>query len=235
MTKVKLYKRIKDAAILYKINDISGLNNKLIESLEWPENGSMLGFVFKPVSLDKKPFRVKLSSKYIVNVGYCSQGKGLKKLGKSVPQAGIEIRVPKSFAELKRVWKLVENYYCLFGGKYVTKAFKKEGKVFEAKYLKKTRSVIIIKEGKPMGLFSMLAYKGTLEKTHDLMAIHQVLPGLSARERNSAYYQVAQWMKKNATKQMIVSVNNIDVVSRKFFIGLGFRPSRVILERFDKK
>ena len=81
----------------------------------------------------------------------------------------------------------------------------------------------------------MLAYKGALEKTYDLMALHQFLPGLSAQERKSAYYQVAQWMKKTATKQLLVYVNDFDVDSRKFFVELGFRPSRVILERFDKK
>ncbi len=84
-----------------------------------------------------------------------------------------------------------------------------------------------------MGLFSIFAIKGLSGKKHDLMVWHNLLPGLSTRERNSAYYQAAKWIKKTATKQIFVYLHNFDSASQKFFTGLGFRPYRVILERFD--
>ncbi len=235
MTKVKFYRRIKDAAVLYKINDVSGLNNKLIESVDWPENIPMLGFEFKPVAVDKKPFRVKLSSKYSISVTYCSKGKGLKNIGKSVSQAGIDIRTPKSFSELKRVCKLIADDYYVIGGKYVTNNFKKGSKDFVVNNLKKTRSIIITKNREYVGLFSIFGIKGLSGEKHDLMAWHNLISGLSTAERNSAYYQAAKWMKKTTDKKVFVYVHNFDSASRQFFTGLGFRPYRVIIERFDKK
>ena len=236
MIKVKFYKRFKNYAVMYKINDISGLNNKLIESLDWPEDFSAISFDFKSSQLDeKKTFSIKVSSKYGGRVAYCSQGKGLKNIGKSVPQAGIELRPPKSFAELKKVHKEIIEYYYRLGGKYVTKNFKKFVEEHGEKYLKKVNPIVIVKSKKVVGLFAILNDKGASGKVYDTMAWHNLLPGLSSRERKSAYYQAAKWIKENATRQVAVVVDNFDPASRKFFIGLGFKPYRVIITRLDKK
>ena len=236
MTKIRLYKQFKNYALMYKIDDISKLNNKLIESIEWPKDISALAFDFKSAQLDKKKtFSIKVSPKYGGRVAYRSQGKGLKNIGESVPQAGIELRAPKNFAELERVQKKVTNYYYKLGGKYVTAEFKKLGKEYLKKYLKKANPIIIVKGKKIVGLFAILTDKGADGKVYNVMAWHNLLPGLSTMERKSAYYQAAKWIKENTTKQIAVVVDNFDPASRKFFIGLGFKPYRIIITRLDKK
>ncbi|MCK4935542.1 MAG: hypothetical protein KAR84_01705 [Elusimicrobiales bacterium] len=236
MVKVKFYKRIKDVAILYKINDISKLNNKLIESLEWPENMLMMGFDFKSAQLDKKKtFSIKVSSKYGGRVAYCSQGKGLKNIGESVPQAGIELREPKNFEELRKVHRKILSSYFKLAGKSISVKYKKLFKEYSEKYLKKVNPIVIVKGKKVVGLFAILNDKGASGKVYDTMAWHNLLPGLSSRERKSAYYQAAKWIKENATRQVAVVVDNFDPASRKFFIGLGFKPYRLIITRLDKK
>jgi hypothetical protein len=230
MKKMKPYKITSNAA-LYRVKDAGQVNQELVDSVDWPKSKVMLGFDFKQLPLVAgKPPRFKVSKELDHRIACYSPGIGLKK-PEAFPAAGIEVRSPKSFAELKKVNTLCHKAFYKQWGKLVRHDYKAELKEYEKDYLAKTQSLIILKNGKPAGLYSHMQFQSVLGMKLDTLTWHNLLPGLSLGERRSAHYQAALWLKDTCTTKIAVVFSLFDREAYEFFSGLGFYTRRALFIR----
>ena len=92
----------KSWGVFYRVRDVAGINKKLIESLEWPEN-ICLGISFNPVKLTEFLDRKVRFPSYNATLCCYTSGPGVRKVYPPVPSCGIEVRPPLSFSELKHL------------------------------------------------------------------------------------------------------------------------------------
>lgn len=211
---------------VYKAAAPRRVDAAFMKSFEWPAGADGIAIDMKaPVPLAKLQ-SVACPPGHSLRLGCHSDGKGVKYAVKNVPAAGIETRPPKNFSELKRVHALARNsYYKTWAGR-MYKNFKKDMSGYEKDLLAKTNSLIVLKGGRPAGLFSLCDGKQK-GKPFNLVAWHNLLPGLSAAERRSAFHQAALWMRECSDRPYAVGLDGFDKASIAFFAGLGFKVWRI--------
>ena len=215
----------------YRVPAPRRIDTAFLKSMDWPKDKPGLRIEFtSAISLAKLP-PVKLPGGYLVRLACNSARKGVKRAGENVPAAGIEARPPKNLAELKKVNLLVYKAYVKTWGKKVGRNFSAASLEYQKKYLPITKSLIMFKQGKPVGLYSLLKYALPSGKLCDLVAWHNHMPGLSAAERRSFWHQGAVWFSKTAKRQLVVGLDLFDKESLQFFSILGFKVTRIRFER----
>lgn len=232
MKVLKPYKK-KSWGIFYRVSRVSDISKKLITKLEWPEN-ICLGISFKPM-----PLKVLLEKKLLLPAEYkatlcCySQGRGVRKTYPPAPSFGVEVRPPKSFTELKRLQIKMALDFARRRKGGLDKQFKKSLKEYVQKSLGKTESLVLMRKGRPEGLFSLLpAVGGNVQPVkYDGITWHQFPRNISSKERQSAYYQVSNWLKAAARLQVAVKISPKDVAFAKFLAGMDFVVSSVQFSR----
>jgi hypothetical protein len=216
---------------VYRIPPPKRVDLALLKSFDWPKDASSLRLELKTPVLLGKLADVKVPSRYWVRLSCYSAGKGLKYSGKAVPAAGIEARLPKNFAELKRVNVMAHNKFRQAWGKRMSKGFWADSKAYERDYLPKTKSLIMFRKGKPAAFYSLLEYQPPKGKKYSLVAWHNPLGRLSPAERRSVWHQASLWLSKTAKHQLGVGLDGFDKESIEFFSRLGFRVTRLRFER----
>lgn len=232
MKALKPYKK-KPWGIFYRVNQVCDISKNLITTLEWPEN-ICLGISFKPMPLEALlEKKLRFPAEYKATLCCYSQGRGVKKIYPSVPSFGIEARQPKSFAELKRLQINMALDFAKRQKGGLSDQFKKALREYVQTSLGKTKSLILMRKGRPEGLFSLLPAVGgnVLPVKYDGITWHQFPRNISGKERQSAHYQVSNWLKAVARLQVAVKISPKDMAFAKFLAGMDFVVSSVQFTR----
>ena len=90
-----------------------------------------------------------------------------------------------------------------------------------------------MRKGCQEGLFSLLPAVGgnVLHVKYDGITWHQFPKNISSKERQSAYYQVSNWLKAVSGLQVAVKISPEDIAFAKFLAGMGFVVSSVQFSR----
>lgn len=232
MKALKPYKK-KPWGIFYRVNQACDISKNLITTLEWPEN-ICLGISFKPMPLEALlEKKLRFPAEYKTTLCCYSQGRGVKKIYPSVPSSGVAARPPKSFIELKQlqIKMALDLARRQKGG--LNDQFKKALNEYVRKSLGKTRSLVLMRKGRPEGLFSLLPAVGgnVLPVKYDGITWHQFPKNISGKERQSAYYQVSNWLKAVARLRVAVKISPKDIAFAKFLAGMDFVVSSVQFTR----
>ena len=215
---------------IHKIAVPRVIDKTLLTAYGWSAEVPSVRFEFKKtLKLAKFPL-VKIPAGCLLRLGASAPGKKLGYSGKAAPATGIEARPPRNFAELKRVNRLAHRAYLKEWGTKVGGFFLTAAKKFETKYLPKTRSLIMLRKGKPVALYSLLKYaeKG---RTTDIVTWHCPFVRLSPAEVRSVWYQASSWMDSASKGRLVVGLDHFDKASVKFFAGLGFKVDRIRIVR----
>lgn len=226
----KAYK-VTERFLFYKVGAPGRITQSLVNSLYWPAELRGLCLEFKSVKLDPaKPISPKLSPKYTSTIACYSPAGGIK-LRARVPEAGITVRPPKSFAEFKRIAALDEKIFLRLWGKKMSPEAKAGYSLMSSKKIRSIKALIAFKKNKPVAFFGYMKHKGVSGKTYDALTSWNLFPGLSPAEGRSAFYQAGLWLKKNSKRQNSISLGTYEKVPVKFFAESGFTCCRVIVER----
>ena len=234
MNPMKPYK-ITKTSILYRVKTLAQVTQGLVSSVEWPADKQLLCFDFKSVKLNpaKSP-KFKVSSKYCHRIACYSPSPGLMNPGRPCPPAGVSVRAPKSLVELRQLSKKhFFRYWRLWGDK-VGANFTEGYPEYHRDWLPKVKALVVVKDGKDVGLYTHTPITGVAGKRLDNMCWHSLLPGLSKAERASAHYQAALWLKATTKLKISVVFSLVDRESYEFFSGIGFSTCRAIFSRRRK-
>jgi len=232
MKALKPHKK-KSWGIFYRVNRVCDISKDLIATLEWPEN-ICLGISFKPMPLaallEKK---LRFPVEYKATLCCYSQGRGVKKIYPAIPSFGVESRPPKNFSELKRLQIKMALDFARRQKGGLNKQFRKGLNEYVQKSLGKTKSLILMRKERPEGLFSLLpAVGGNVQPVkYDGITWHQFPKNISTKERQSAYYQVSNWLQVVARLQVAVKISPKDIAFAKFLAGMDFAVSSVQFSR----
>lgn len=232
MKALKPYKKM-SWGVFYRVNQVRDITKTLITTLEWPDN-ICLGMSFKPMSLEVfLKSKLRFPSEYKATLCCYSQGRGVKKTYPPVPSFGVEVRPPKSFTELKQLQIRMALDFARRRKGGLDKQFRKSLKEYVQKSLDKTESLVLMRKGRPEGLFSLLpAVGGNVQPVkYDGITWHQFPRNISSKERQSAYYQVSNWLKAAARLQVAVKISPKDIAFAKFLAGMDFVVSSVQFTR----
>ena len=155
MNAIKPFKR-NDWGIFYKVAAASEIDGAFIKSLDWPEK-ICLGIIFKPLPLNRAAkLKFKTFEKYRMSFSCTSRGKRLRKIYPLVPSVGIESRPPENLTELKKIQGMMVKALAAKRKSGLDKNLKKALDEYSRTLLEKTESLVIMREGRPAGLFSLL-------------------------------------------------------------------------------
>lgn len=232
MKALRPYKKM-SWGIFYKVNRVRDITKSLIATLEWPDN-ICLGMSFKPMSLEVfLKNKLRFPSEYKATLCCYSQGRGVRKTYPPVPSFGVEVRPPRNLTELKRLQIRMALDFARRRKGGLDKQFKKSLKEYVQKSMAKTVSLVLMRKGRPEGLFSLLpAVGGNVRAVkYDGITWHQFPRNISGKERQSAYYQVSNWLKATARLQVAVKISPKDIAFAKFLAGMDFVVSSVQFSR----
>jgi len=201
--------------------------------LEWPED-ICLGISFKPMPLKALlKNKLRLPSEYRAAICCYSRGRGSRKTYPAAPSFGIETRPPKNLKELKRLQISMAYDFARRKKGGLNKQFKKSLRGYLEQSLAKTKSLILTRNARPEGLFSLLpAVGGNVSPVkYDGITWHQFPGKITANQRKSAYHQVSKWLKKTANLQVAAKFSPGDIALIKFLSGIDFVVSSVQFTR----
>lgn len=229
MKKISLFKST-PRVDWYKVPGPGAVDQKLIDSLDWPVEKPYVCFIFPRTKLDPaKPLRFKVSRKYMGNVRVFTPARTLKLPPEPASLAGITVRPPKSLAELKRVNRLDHAAHLKRDGKKAGYSAWNEYKAYEKTFMPKATALMFFRKGKFFGLAVHFPHDIFNVGKRDHLGWHVSFKGLNPAERRSAEYQQALWLKKTARRGLTLSLG--DGESYKFFARMGLTADRIGYER----
>ncbi len=214
----------------YRIKEMASIDTAFVEALDWSADVPWLVIDFKAQALrpGKMP-RLDISRKYNLMLG-CIEGKVLK-VPAPCPEAGITARPPKSKAEVKKVLRAAFLQYVKSLGKRLGPAFEKNYRQFENSMVKSAEALVILKDGKPCGLFAFVPHTDVYGRKFCHITWHNFFSPLTPGQRRSAQRQAVLWLKKNAKQRLSVALDLYLKEYYEFFAGLGFSVSSLWVER----
>lgn len=230
MKKIKPFKVTKSGP-LYRVKKTSQVDQKLIDSVEWPSDQRLLSFDFKPVRMPSKPISFKIPREYCWRLACYSPSLGIKSTLKPCPLDGITSRPPASYAEHLRASRAAYRSYLKRWGKLVPPGIITSYPKYEKESVKKSASLLIFKGKKLAGLYSHIKTTGVMGDKQNYISWYELFPGLTAAELRSAHYQAALWLKKTAKRKVSALVESYEKEPFGFFSSLGFIARRVVIER----
>jgi len=216
----------------YRVKGPADVNQKLVDSIDWPKDKPYLNFVFPKQKISAaKPIRLKVSRKYLVSINTISGAGGIKVPPKPSSLAGIVTRPPKDLAELKRLNKMDQKEVLRKEGKKAGYSVWNDYKRYEQEIMPKAKALLFYRKGKFSGLAVHFKSEIFSLGTCDHLGWNPGFEGFTAAERRSAEYQQALWMKKTAKRGLSVILDPVPNQHYKFIAGLGQVVGRVRMER----
>jgi hypothetical protein len=216
----------------YRVKSPADINQKLLDSVDWPKDKPYLNFIFPKQKVSAaKPLRFKVSRKNLVSVNCVATGRGIKVPPKPASLAGIVTRPPKDLAEFKRLNKLDHKEVLRKEGKKAGYGVWNDYKRYEKELMPIAKALLFYRKGKFAGL--AVHFKSDIFSIGkcDHLGWHAGFEGFTPAARRSAEYQQALWMKKTAKRGLSVLTDLPLGPYFKFLAGLGLVTGRVRLER----
>jgi hypothetical protein len=216
----------------YRVKGPADIDQKLLDSIDWPKDKPYLNFVFPKQKLSAaKPLRFKLSGKYLVSINCVAGARGIKIPPMPSSIAGIATRPPENLAELKRLNKLDHKEVLRKEGKEAGYSVWHDYKRYEEEIMPKAKALLFYRKGKFSGLAVHFKSEFFSIGKCDHLGWHSDFKGYTPAERRSAEYQQALWMKKTAKRGLSVLLDPVPGPYYKFIAGLGLVLGRVRVER----
>ncbi len=217
-----------DRVIMYNAGEFSNVTDELVAAVNWPKGVDMLSFSFEPFSPAGGYVKHALKNDYVIRYMFAGKASALKPLGRPLKASPVTAREPRNADEAAAVTRatLFKNFP-LTGGK-TGPAFRKEA----ANYIKsikkgKVRSILLFKNGRNMGIASMMDGKrldGKKSSTFTWLWLDKRLP---KAEYADAQYKATKWVKDTA-KEYVGSANfDHRKEAQKDDSRFGLKPYRI--------
>jgi len=220
---------------MYHIRDYSELSDKLIESVEWPKSVANIFFDFKPFSPKGGLLKHRVSRKYYVRYVLGGKRSALKPIGRAMKDSPIEMRPPKSVAEVrKHTAAAVYNEYLKPYKKHLDGSFEAETRRYLAQ-LGKTKSMLLFKGLRNVGLATVIhrvRWDGKPVSVVTWMFVDESLP---PAEKKDAYFKLYGWLKKSCREYISWYTHDFSTGEQTLCHSLGLKPYRVFFHRRWKK
>lgn len=234
MKHLELISKLKQS-YMYHIRDYSEVSDKLIESVEWPDSVPDLFFDFKPFSPAGGLLKHRVSRKYYVRYILGGKRSALKPIGRAMKDSPIEIRPPRSVAELRKYSKATINEdYIKPYKRHMDGSFEKEVRGYLAR-VGETKSMLLFKGGKNVGLVSIAHSVRWDRKPVSIVTWLFVKETLPPAEKKDAYFKLYAWLKKNCREYLAWYTHDFSTEEQKLCHSLGLKPYRVFFHRRLKK
>lgn len=208
--------------IIYKTKKLDIVTNKLISSLEWPNNLRTLEILFdEDIENIHMILNRRISRKYVVKLIYSVvRDKLLMPQPKQIFKK-IRLRPPLSETELKFIFIKTQALFFIGSyAEYLDHTYFVDTANFIKDDLKASESVCFIKNKQHIGLLNVLH----LDNKTDLIAWIWIAQELSAEERQTVHYRLVNWLQKSSAENIISVVHSFNTRSNLFFRKLGFKP-----------
>lgn len=229
---IRLYKKFARMNV-YKAGDGAVIDQKLLDSVDWPQKNPYCSFIIKRVPLNPaRPLRFAVSNKY-AQMLYCFYPKSGIKLHPPPATTGITARPPKSLAELVRVSYLEKVKLLKLEGKKAGYSVRHDWQVYKTKFLPKAKALLFFKGEKFQTLCVCFRRRNIYGEMESYISWHPKLGGLTPAEARSVRYQEALWLKKHEKGRVSGFSMAKGDANYKFLAALGFETDRVVFERKD--
>lgn len=221
--------------VMYNVSDFSNVTDELVAAVNWPKGVETLSFSFEPFSPAGGYVKHKLRGAYVIRYIYGGKTSTLRLLGKELKSSPIEARAPKNVKEALAVTKatLCENSAAERRRK--GPAYQKELRRYLATISgRKTKSVLLFKNGRSVGIASMLdsiRLDGKKCSTFTWFWIDKRLP---KAEYEDARYKATKWVKENAQEYLASANFDYNKEAQRWDSRFGLKPYRVFFAHKGK-
>jgi hypothetical protein len=236
MPKAKLVKKGKDFVVL-QVPSYTAVTGEMAEKYLHGNIKSILFRFPSPKALPENGVTFqRVDPKYATKLLFrCDSG--LKQLGKRPAKPLVRLVIPASGEELGRESRRTLTRFSLdTGGSYMSDRARRGYEKYIRDIAPKTNSIFIMKDGKILGMFSIVDDWKDGGKKCRLLAWSYIDASLSKAERADAHYQASRWLIKNtAGLQVIAGIYAANARSQKFHFKLGMRPVAVAIKPMREK
>lgn len=218
-------------SLMYHVKDYSLITDKLINSVNWPKNIPVLFFDFKPFRPAGGVAKHKVKGRYVVRFVFGGFTRRLKPAGKPLQNSPIISRPPKNPQEAYTVTKKSIAEHAAAHARLYGKSFKAETRGYLAKVKKHTRSILLFKGDRNVGILTLFDNKRWDGKPCSTMTWMHIDKRLPKGEYLDALYQVTKWGIQNAKETFAVFNHADEIADHKFETAMGLRPYRINFRR----
>ncbi len=218
-----------EETILYKLEDLSRLNDKTLKNLKWPEGVRSKMFILTgKTDEDEKIFAALPGTAPVW--GLYSADKADLVADESVPfLPSIRLRPLKALYDVRKAYLDTRESWYRARNAEVTPRQIAENKNFLENFLPESRHVCFEKSGKPAGLLLLNEYSDYLGKLADLVTWAWEEPALNADERRVIHAAMGAWLGVNAEGRVHAYAAASNPGAIRLFKDLGFRLEAVRL------
>jgi hypothetical protein len=212
--------------LLYYTKDYALITDKLIASMEWPKAVPLLGFAFNPFAPKGGCLGKKVKGDYVVRYMYGAKTSSLKPVGKEMKSSPLTLRPPKNAKETLAITKATLGKYTAGNRSKNGTRFSEEVKNYLA-MIRKVRSVLVFKDGKNVGIASLLDGVRLEGGKCSTLTWLWISPQLPPAQRKDALYKATKWVKDNALEYIASCEFAYDRKSQQQDSQMGLKPYRI--------
>ena len=216
-----------EETILYKLENLSKLNDKTLKKLKWPEGvRSKLFILTGRTDEDEKTFAALAGTAPVW--GLYSADKADLVVDESVPfLPSIRLRPLKALYDVRKAYlDTRESWYRERNAKASPRQTAENNNFLE-NFLPESRYVCFEKSGKPAGLLLLNEYSDYLGKLADLVTWVWEEPSLNSDERRVIHAAMGAWLGTNAEGRVHAYAAAANAGAIKLYKELGFRLEAV--------
>lgn len=220
--------------VLYKLEDLSRLNDKTLKNMKWPEGVRSKIFILTgKTDADLEVFEA-ISAKDSV-WGLYAADKSDFTVNEDVPfLPSIRLRPLKALSDVRKAYLDTREGWYRERKVEMTPRQIAENRNFLENFLPESRCLCLEKGGKLAGLLLLNEYSDYLGKLADLIPWVWVEASLNGDERQVIHAAMEAWLAKNVADRAQAYVAASNPRSIKFFKELGFRLEAVRVIRENK-
>lgn len=233
--KLKLLKRGEDR-MTYSLPSVEMLSEKLVDSLEWPEDKPILALLFPAKKVPKgAPILDMVSTrKYLCRTTYIGTKRSIPARDVDGARYGLKLAPFRSREEYGKVY--LRTYAADFlkpFRDYQEKGYKKENREYFEKEFPGTKGISVRKDGKVVGMLSVMQMpeNGRAYRPLSWIAWLWVDGRLPKEERKAAHGLLGNWLKKLPGKYFGGAIHAVNLKSQNWFLRMGARPVQIFFLR----
>lgn len=229
MTQRPILVKKEERKIIFKVPNLAGITDAVVDRLAWPKNIPLLWLKFdKGAERCHEVLKRNVSKKYETQIIYSVPAKMIRRHGHGKSGGKLEIKQNIPLPALQALYMRTQaKDFVIPWAEELDHRYFEETANFVKDDLPVAKSACLYNKGEPVGQLIYLV----LDANRGLVAWVWIDSALGEKARAEAHDKLLDWLRKRDEVDIKCVVNEYNVRSNRFFQNVGFVPECVAITR----